>query len=111
MMKKGFFFISLLLSSAILFAQNFRYVSKLPVVDSAGFFKIQIVPQINSKLKRSYDDLRLFDNENKEVPYILKEDNPVNNTSTFHEYEIIGKKFYKDSVTQIVLRNSKCTVR
>lgn len=107
MIKKIVFFIFFLLNSNFLFAQSFRFASKLPDPDSTGFFKIQIVPIVNSKLKPGFDDLRLFDNENKEVPYILKEDNPVSYTSIFHEYEITGKKFFKDSVTQIVLRNNK----
>jgi hypothetical protein len=107
MMKNIAFFIFFLFSSSFLFGQNFRYASKLSGTDSTGFFKIQIVPQINSKLQPGFDDLRLFDIENKEVPYILKEDNPVTYTSTFHEYEITGKKFLKDSVTQIILRNNR----
>jgi len=87
------------------FAQTFRYASALPPVDSSGFYKIQITPQINSKLKAGFSDLRLFDNERKEIPYLLRDDSPFTHSSSFKEYQIIDRKFLKDSITQIIIRN------
>jgi hypothetical protein len=104
-MKKNICILIFVLASTFNFAEKFRYVTGLPPVDSSGFYKIQITPQINSKLKTGFADLRLFDNEQKEVPYLLRDDTPVSQSSSFQEYEIFDRKYLKDSITQIIIKN------
>ena len=87
-------------------ANDFRYYAPLTVPDSSGFFKIQISPSINSKVKNDFSDLRLVDSHKKEIPFILKTDDKDDNKSLFHEYEIISKNFYPDSITQIIIKNN-----
>src|ERR1700752_2458466 len=101
-MRKFILFAAVLFSFCLQ-AQQFRYEAVLPVVDSTGFYKILLAPQLNAKLMDGFADLRLFGSESKEIPYVLREDNPVTTSSVFREYEIAEKKFLKDSVTIVIL--------
>ena len=83
----------------------YRYEASLPAVASTGFYKIQILPEVNSRLKPDFSDLRLYDHENKEIPYFLQDENPVSTTVAFKEYSIAEKSFIKDSLTKIILHN------
>src|SRR5688572_21750625 len=82
-----------------------RYQANLPAVASTGFYKIQILPEVNSRLKPDFSDLRLYDHENKEIPYFLQDENPVSTTVAFKDYSIVEKSFIKDSLTKIILHN------
>ena len=88
-------------------AQKFRYGAALQAVDSSGFYKIQLAPELNAKLLDGYADFRLLDSAGKEIPYILDGDQAMTTTSLYKEYEIVEKKFLKDSATIVILRNDK----
>src|ERR1017187_5469646 len=105
-MKKSFSLILVLLYLQLSFAQNFLYQASLPLQDSTGFYKIELIPSVNTKLKDDFADLRIIDNEGKETPYILKHDYRISTVSNFKEYPIIDKKIIKDSITQIIFRNN-----
>ncbi len=86
-------------------ASNFRFECKLPAVDNTRYYKIQLTPGIYSKLKPGNSDLRLFDSDQKEVPYVIRHDTPINLSSSFVEHEIVDKKYLKDSLTQVIIKN------
>jgi len=104
-MKKIPFILIYLLIYRFGVAQNFRYESGLPAIDSSGFYKIQVPPEINSKLKTDFSDLRLNEDKQMEVPYLLKDESSVKYLSSFKEYQIVDRIFSKDSITQIILKN------
>jgi hypothetical protein len=104
---KKIFAVIILLWSQQTFGQNFKYGTNVPAVDSSGFYKIQLTPQINSKLRSGFPDIRLFDDLNKEVPCILRDDKALNNSAEFKEYEIADKTFLKDSLSRIIIKNTR----
>lgn len=104
-MKKVFAIIILIWAQQCL-AQNFKYEATVPVVDSSGFYRIQLIPQVNSKLRHNFPDIRLLDDKNKEVPYILGDGKGLTN-SAFREYEISDKIFLKDSLSVIIIKNTR----
>ena len=104
-MKKIIVLISICMSCLMIFAQTFHYQANLPSVDNTGFYKIQLTSAINAKLKDDFTDFRIKDKDGKEAPYILKDDNPQSYSSEFKEYQIVDKKYLKDSITQIILKN------
>ncbi len=106
-MRKIIFFILLTHFSA---AQNFHYSSSLPVVDSSGFYKIKLLPEIKSKMKQEMPDLRLFDNENKETPYIIKSEAQINYVKSFVQYQIDKKTVLPDSITRLVIRKDSSRI-
>ena len=64
-------------------AQDFEYKSAINQVNAGGFYKIQLVPEITSKMKSDWSDIRIYDAEKKEVPYILSEENRVTEHDLF----------------------------
>ncbi len=104
-MKKILFLFLFLIVSLSITANNFRFESKLPAVDNTRYYKIQLTPGIYSKLRSGNSDLRLFDSNEQEVPYIIKDDIPINLSSSFVEYEIVYKNYLKDSLTQVIIEN------
>ncbi len=91
-------------------AQQFNYVAPLPLVDSSAFYKIKVSPEIKSKLKPGLPDLRLYNEDKKEVPYILKSDREINYTSSFTTYSFLKKEILKDSITQIIIKKDSSRI-
>lgn len=91
-------------------AQQFNYVAPLPEADSSAFYKIKLSPEIKSKLKPGLADLRLYDQDKKEVPYVLKSDQEINYVSSFIPYPFLKKEILKDSVTQIIIRKDSSRI-
>jgi len=57
------------------FAQDFKWKVEVPRVDSSGYYNIFLRPEITAKLNKKFSDIRIFDKQNNEVPYIrLSED-------------------------------------
>ncbi len=104
-MKKISILLIFLIIHGRITAGSFRFESKLPPVDNTHYYKIQLTPGIYSKLSPGNSDLRLFDSDQKEVPYIIRDDVPVNLSTFFVEHEIVDKKYLKDSLTQVIIKN------
>lgn len=64
----------LVLNLICLFArgQEFSFESSLEKVDSSGFYKVTLDPSLISNLNKYQSDLRLYDQNNQEIPYILE---------------------------------------
>ncbi len=63
----------LLLASANIFAQSqfqFQYEAPLPKIDSSTFYNIYLPPVITSKLNYKFSDIRIYNSNGKEIPYI-----------------------------------------
>jgi hypothetical protein len=96
------FFLLLTINSS---AYVFDYEYELPHVTKNGFYKIQITPLIHSKLSPDYSNLRILDENKNEVQYLVRDEDPVTENSVFVEYPITDKIFFKDSVTQVIIKN------
>jgi len=102
------YIIIFVLISNIVVSQNFNYESKLTQSTENSFYKIVLNPNLVSKLKSDCSDLRIYESENIEVPYILKVEVPFSNNVLFKEYEIISKTYDEHKgITRIVVKNSK----
>jgi hypothetical protein len=93
-------------------AQQFRYEAKIDAVDSDGFYKIELSPQIVSRLNESHSDLRIVDDEQKQVAYIKP---PSIWTCVVKPYivpyTILEKKIFPDSISYIIIHNeNKATI-
>lgn len=102
------FVIILLFIANIALSQNFDFESKLTQPTENSFYKIVLNPNLVAKLKSDCSDLRIYDNENIENPYILKIEKPFSSNILFKEYEIISKTYdERKGITRIVVRNTK----
>ena len=97
------------LINTVAFAQTFRGEASLPKVEVDGFYRIMLSPHFSPHVNSDFSNLRIYDQQNKEVPYLFEQENPVHYNNVFREYEIVEKKQQKNCCTSLVLRNSKET--
>lgn len=84
---------------------SFEYTSSLSEVKSGGFYKIILLPSIISKCKNEFNDIRILDNKGRQVPYVLKSDQPVFRQQNFIELPMLSIKKEADKQTHIVFEN------
>ncbi len=103
--KKGFVLLFLFLP-LLAYNQEFNYKTEVVNTHRSGFVNIWLSPEINSKLTSNFSDLRIYNSENKEIPYILQQEELKNYSIFFKEYKILEKKhFPSKSYTRIVIHN------
>ncbi len=90
--------------STSVFSQDFKWKSKIDDVKKSGFHNILLSPSLNSKLNYEFSDIRIYDNENSEIPYLLRTEVAVVYKQLFKEYKIVSKKSVKGS-TQVIIKN------
>ncbi len=104
-MKKAIISI-FILSTFISYGQEFEYQADINKISKNGFCKILLSQEVTSKLKNDFTDVRIYNSENVEVPYILRAENSINEKELFFEYKIIEKKHFKrKGYTRIVIHN------
>lgn len=86
--------------------QEYNYKATIPKVEKTGYYKILLSPEITSFLNADYSDIRIYNAENEETPYILEKENSINKKRFFVDYEIIEKQYFKKNrYTRIVFHN------
>lgn len=90
-------------------AQQFRYEAKVDAVDSDGFYKIELNPDIISMLNESHSDLRIVDNEQNQIPYIWPSVSACGMNPFYVPYEIVERKIIRDSISYIIIHNKNRT--
>lgn len=71
--------------------QHFRWRSEVNAADTTDYVRILLQPEVTSELKAGYPDVRLFDEDNKEVAYIIAQDRLIAGTTRFVEYPVAEK--------------------
>jgi hypothetical protein len=99
-------FVSLVLLSSVCSAQTFVAEAELSTGSKDGFYNIQLTPDQSIYLNRGFTNIRIMDDKNKEVPYLLRVEEPHSVTEVFREYTIIDKSHTKNCCTVVVLHNS-----
>ena len=84
---------------------NFAYKAKIDSIKEAKFYKINLAPQVVAKCKPGLEDIRIFDEDGKQVSYILKNDLPVFKTENFVEFPVINTKKESDKQTHVTLQS------
>lgn len=105
MLKKYGLLIFLFAAPLLLQAQNFTYKSKLGQVNESGFYNISLSSQLGAYALAHYEDLRLIDNEGKEIPYLLKKENMYQTQTDFVTYNIMEDNTEGDWQT-VIIENS-----
>ncbi len=55
----------------VTYAQSFKLEAKLEKVSEANFYKIKLAPEIVSGMENFPNDIRIFDEQNNEIPYLF----------------------------------------
>src|SRR4051812_39782229 len=86
--------------------QPFRCRADVEPVAQSGFCRITLSPQVLGHLNEQLSDIRLYDDHQQEVPYLLKREKPVQYNTLFREYEVLSKVITPKVGTSLVLRNA-----
>ncbi len=87
-------------------AQDFKWESSVDAVSQKGYYNIILQPEIVAKLNHNFGDIRIYDEEKNEIPYILQHEKRTSRRTLFKEYEIIEKKHYRNRrYTRLVIHN------
>src|ERR1700741_57108 len=88
--------LSMVLLNFVCSAQNFVAEAELTTGSKDGFYNIQVTPDQSIYLNRGFTNIRIIDDKNKEVPYLLRVEAPHSVTEVFREYTIIDKSHTKN---------------
>lgn len=102
---KNLLFASLIFWSGATYAQKFVAEAALPVVPKNGFYRVAISPEMIGLTKSDFSNLRIVDDKNKEVPYLLRDESPVFSTSQFIEYPLIENSSEQGCCTRLIIHN------
>jgi len=102
---KVIFLFALVVISGICRGQTFVGEAALPLVEKDGFYDISLTPEISQYLNGGFTNVRILDDKNREVPYLLRVEVPHRLTQIFRDYTIIEKKQTKNCCTELVLHN------
>ncbi len=100
-MAKIFYSSLLFLAPIYLQAQNFSHKAKIADIAKDGFYTIQLSSELNARAAAHHEDLRLMDNDGKEIPYLLKKEDMYNTQTDFVQYPIIENN--SDGVWQTLI--------
>lgn len=104
-MKRFIFIIIIQFCAFVAYSQGFVWKAGIKPVQTDGFYNIPLQPHINSKLNNGFTDIRIYDKNGKEVPYLLRKDVPSKPIAAFTEYEILSKLYKPGKSTEILLHN------
>ncbi|HEV8082059.1 MAG TPA: hypothetical protein VGP55_02600 [Chitinophagaceae bacterium] len=96
-----------ILSGLLAHSQNkFAYKAVIDSIKETKFYKINLSPAIVAKCKPGFEDIRILDEDGKQVSYILKNDLPVFQTENFIEFPIVKTIKEKDKQTHVTIQSS-----
>lgn len=87
-------------------AQQFKYRATVGPAETDGFYRIALNPQLVGVTQPSFNDLRIFDSQDHEVPYWVDTEARRHVTTQFAEYPVLSRQ-RGDSATVIVLHNAQ----
>lgn len=90
-----------------LFSQDYQWQCKVDSITQSSFYRIDLPPKIISKLNSSYADVRIMDEEEKEVPFFMERESFLVEKRVFKEYEVVEKKQLRNGATVLIVRNEK----
>lgn len=99
------FLVLFLLLVQVSAGQSFRHTATVAPVPENNFYKVLLPPGITNYLNRQLSDIRLYDANNQEVPYLLQKEKPVQIKKLFKPYEIISHIRRENAGTTLILRN------
>jgi hypothetical protein len=84
---------------------QYQYHAAIKPVDSSQFYAIDITPELSSYLSFSFNDLRIQDKDQKQVPYIIRS-KWANSFSLDYRFLKIVSSTVSDSNQSVILENA-----
>jgi hypothetical protein len=105
MRKIGFLLLLLFLQVGFLTAQSFNYRWKLDTISKSGFHRLLITPEISRFLRADFNDLRIVDDSNRNVPHIIKGVGVNWVEQLFKEFPIVSNSVTDSSQSVLTISN------
>lgn len=86
-------------------AQEFDFSAEVQAIPADAYYRIDLSPELLGQLRLDHADLRLYDSEGQEQPYLLRKEQAVATTSLFKTYEIVDKAYKKDAISHLIFNN------
>jgi len=97
---KHYFFILLLLFVQYGVGQT-AWKAELPVVEKSDYYNVELDQEL---IGAGLQYLKIFDENNKEVPYFIRSTDPIRETGNFESFNLI-KNTVKDSLNNMIIDN------
>ena len=94
-------FISFCFISIFGFGQSLK--GAIERVEEKGFHRILIAPEVRSASNENFDFLRIYDDEKKEIPYVVDFDKDYFFSNRYQSLRISDQKQFKDSVSYYIV--------
>lgn len=91
------------------FGQIFKKKAALEKINESGFYKIAITPEIVTHLNDDLSDIRIYDNTQNEIPYILSREVPLQVHQIFKAYNIKEFTSQPKCCSRLILQNTAKT--
>jgi len=104
-LKKNSLFICMMLICCAAKAQQFREKANLQPVTANGFYSINITPELSSYTTVDYSDLRLADEKNQFVPYIIVSKQPSFSDHNYNKLPIVKNELNDSGQSVLVIKN------
>jgi hypothetical protein len=89
------------------YSQNYLWTSSIEKPQVDGFHSIIIDPDHSSLLNNEFSNIRIFDNEGKEISYLLRTESSISRKQLFKEYSILEKQNIEKGRTRLILSNDE----
>lgn len=87
-------------------AQIFHWESPVDTVAKDGYYRILLQPDVTSKLSANFPDVRIYDQDNIETPYLIYKDEATQGVDRFVTYEVSEKRYAHGCCSRITVKNS-----
>ncbi|RDV13169.1 hypothetical protein DXT99_20700 [Pontibacter diazotrophicus] len=101
------FSILLLLSGSTLTrAQEYNWKAPVAPAPEKGYYRILLSPEVRGNLQADLSDVRLMNEQQQEVPYLLRSEQPVQYKKLFKPYTILHYNRKKDCCSELLIENT-----
>ncbi|MGV3541307.1 MAG: hypothetical protein ACO1OQ_15935 [Rufibacter sp.] len=85
--------------------QDFAFKTQVEPVPKAGYYRILLPPKVTGHLQPAANDLRLYDSNGQEVPYLLQTSQPLQYRTLFKPYQILRYTRKPGGMSELLIHN------
>lgn len=86
-------------------AQSYRWQASIEQPNQAGYHRILLPPLVVGQLQPNQADVRLLNSNEKEVPYLIRVEEPVHYKKLFSSHEIISYTHHPGCCSELLIAN------
>ena len=105
-MKKSFLIFLFVSFSFLSYSQQFKWEKPVDSICQNNFYLIDIDKDVLSKLNNEFNDVKIIDEEQKEVPFLMKKESFSVSKRVFKSYKIKEKIHWKNGATVLIIENN-----